>query len=294
MLCYRQYAASIALIRTLVLLGFMVTPVVSQAQIKTAITSSGLGTVVTIAPGGRISITGGTPSDRNLFHSFGSFSVGTNDIAVFQNTTGISITNILGRVTGGQPSSIFGTINTSTAFPGANLFLINPAGVIFGPTAKLDVGGSFHVSTADSIGFGVGKTFSLTTSGEQVKLLSAEPTDFGFLALTPVRISIAGSSLAVPPGKTLSVVGGEAPFPDDSTGATGLTISGPAPLGKSTLGAPSGRIQIASVASAGQVTLDPDLNAGSFTRLGRIDMPNGARLDVSGNGGGTVLIRGGR
>src|SRR3989442_8077277 len=110
----------------------------SAAQ-TTSITSSGLGTSITAPPPGgkEFQIQGGTPSGTNLFHSFGRFTVGAGDTARFINTTGPT-TNIVGRVTGGALSNILGTIDTLN-FPGANLFLINPAGMIFGATAKLNV-----------------------------------------------------------------------------------------------------------------------------------------------------------
>ena len=99
---------------------------VSEGQ-TTSITSSGLGTTISppsIDPAGRpnYTITGGTrPGDGpNLFHSFGDFSVGTNNVARFFNETGRATTNILSRVTGGNPSNIFGHVNTRT-FPSANL-----------------------------------------------------------------------------------------------------------------------------------------------------------------------------
>ena len=57
----------------------------------------------------------------NLFHSFGNFGVPNNNIANFLNESGAATSNILGRVTGGNPSNIFGTIQT-TGFGNANLF----------------------------------------------------------------------------------------------------------------------------------------------------------------------------
>src|SRR5215510_4837176 len=119
---------------------------VSQAQITTTITpDSTLGTTVT-QNGSVHTITGGTRPGNgpNLFHSFDRFSVGTRDIASFQGPSGII--NILSRVTGGQLSEIDGTLQST--IPGANLYLLNPAGVLFGPNASLDITGSFHVSTA--------------------------------------------------------------------------------------------------------------------------------------------------
>ena len=104
-----------------------------SAQVPTNITSSGLGTTIT-QTGPVHDITGGTRRGASLFHSFGLFNVGTGDAANFLNDTGLATSNILGRVNGGQTSSIFGTIQT-TNFGSANLFLINPAGWYLGAVA---------------------------------------------------------------------------------------------------------------------------------------------------------------
>ena len=146
-------------------------PAFGQAlpQVTTAITSDGtLGTIV-IPKGPIHEITGGTRpgNGTNLFHSFGQFSVGSSDMANFLNDSGLPTNNILSRVTGGDPSHIFGTIQT-TDFGSANLFLLNPDGVIFGPSAKLNVGGSFHVTTADYLRFPDGHTFRANPSSNEI------------------------------------------------------------------------------------------------------------------------------
>ena len=109
---------------------------VSQAQVTTAITPDGsLGTAVT-RNGNIYAITGGTRPENgpNLFHSFDRFSVGKGDTASFTSKqTGIK--NILSRVTGGQRSDIDGQLRTDGQLrsEGASLYLLNPAGVLFGP-----------------------------------------------------------------------------------------------------------------------------------------------------------------
>jgi filamentous hemagglutinin family protein len=151
---------------------------VSQGAVTSAITGDGtLGTTVTQS-GTIHTITGGTrPGEGpNLFHSFDRFSVGTGDTARFDGPTGI--TNILSRVTGGQLSVIDGRLQST--IPGANLYLLNPSGVLFGPQARLEVGGSFHVSTADFLRFADGANFSAHLGQESV-LTVALPTAFGFL-----------------------------------------------------------------------------------------------------------------
>ena len=161
----------------------------SEAQVTTNITSTtgagNLGTKVTPA-GGIYTITGGTRpgNGSSLFHSFGQFAIGTGETANFFNDTRLSTTNILSRVTGGSPSNIFGTIQT-TGFPGAKLFLINPAGVVFGPTAHLNVEGSFHVSTADYLRLADNVRFT-AIPGAQEALLDAGIVVYVVVQLEPL------------------------------------------------------------------------------------------------------------
>ena len=193
---------------------------------------------------------------------------------------------------------------------GTNLFLINPAGVIFGEHASMSVLGSFHVSTADYLGFQTGPSYSVPAPTVQPEPLSAAaPAAFGFLGLkTPAAISIQGNALAptlqVPNSptnlaRTLSVVGGNIDIrgPVSSTAKNGSTIL-----------APRGLVQIVSVASAGEATMvggtTPDVTfTPATTRLGDITLHDGATIRTAldstttpataATGGGTVLIRGG-
>ncbi|MDH3601074.1 MAG: filamentous hemagglutinin N-terminal domain-containing protein, partial [Candidatus Tectomicrobia bacterium] len=263
------------LIVALLILSLVVWFEVSTAQVTTNITSDGtLGTEVTQA-GNVHEITGGTrPGDGpNLFHSFGHFDVGTGDTAHFMGQPGIE--HIIGRVTGGDASMIDGTLQSD-----ASLFLLNPQGFMFGANATLNINGSFHVSTADVLRFADGAEFS-THLSEKSALTVAAPTAFGFLNENPAGIAIEGSTLAVPDGETVSIVGGD------------IAIRG------GLLSAPSGQLHMTSVASAGDVISHPadqpsGLTVDTVERLGRIEITQETRLDVSGDGGGTISLRGGR
>jgi len=115
-------------------------------------TPDGTGTVITpiaTPSGSEYQITGGTQSGDNLFHSFEHFGLNTGEIANFIGSPELS--NILGRVTGGEASLINGLVQVSNS--NANLYLMNPAGLILGPGASLDLGGSFTGTTATAIGF---------------------------------------------------------------------------------------------------------------------------------------------
>lgn len=102
-------------------------------------------------------IRGGARRQENLFHSFQRFSIDEGQRAYFDNPTGIA--RIFSRVTGESPSDIFGTLGVNGS---ADLFLLNPNGILFGPNAQLDIAGSFAASTADSVVFADGNEFSAT------------------------------------------------------------------------------------------------------------------------------------
>lgn len=258
---------------------------VGEAQSASPITASGLNTQVSVPvdlPGGAVqhNITGGTRpgGGGNLFHSFGEFGVPTNNIANFLNDSALPTTNILSRVTGGNPSNILGTIQTE-GFGNANLFLMNPAGIMFGQNASLNVGGATHFTTADYLRLTDDVQFT-ALPGAQDALLSVAPvTAFGFLGNNPETISVKGSTLSIGEGQTLSLVGGD------------ITIG-------SGLKAPDGRIHLASVGSPGEILSEtlvqaPNVNGQSFEALGTIHISEKSVIDASGKGGGTIVIRGG-
>jgi filamentous hemagglutinin family protein len=247
-----------------------------------------------VTPNGNVyNINGGTRPGNgpNLFHSFGLFSVGGGDIANFNNTSGLPTQNILSRVTGGQPSSIFGTLQT-TGFGNANLFLMNPAGIVFGPTASLNVAGSVNITSADYLRLAdqTGGNPGIFYANPVLPsvLTSAPVTAFGFLSPNPAPITVQGSTLSVPPGQTLSFVGGD------------VTVSAdPATGSPAVISAPGGHINVASVASSGEVlypsfNFGPNVNGDSFSSLGNITLSQGTTLDVSADAAGSVVIRGGQ
>jgi filamentous hemagglutinin family protein len=154
-------------------------------------------------------ITGGQTRGSNLFHSFQEFSVGTNNEAFFNNA--IDISNIFSRVTGGKISNIDGLIRANGS---ANLFLINPAGIIFGENARLDVGGSFYGSTADSVLFEDGE-FSATDLNNPPVLTINVPIGLGFrdnpaeIQDRNIQTTDKSESLTGSVGKNLALIGGD-------------------------------------------------------------------------------------
>jgi filamentous hemagglutinin family protein len=144
-------------------------------------------------------IDGGATRGANLFHSFQEFNVGSGRGAYFANPTGIE--NILTRVTGGNPSNILGRLGV---LGGANLFLLNPNGIIFGPNASLDIQGSFMATTADRVQLGDSGYFS-ATQPQTSSLLSVSPGALFFNAVASQPGSIINrGNLSTPKHLTLA------------------------------------------------------------------------------------------
>ncbi|HLO85746.1 MAG TPA: filamentous hemagglutinin N-terminal domain-containing protein [Nostocaceae cyanobacterium] len=193
-----------------------------------------------------INIDGGTrlSDSNNLFHSFQDFSVPQGFTAYFRNP---DVKNIITRVTGNSRSNIEGVLKANGA---ANLFLINPNGIVFGPSAALDIGGSFITSTASSINFQNGAKFSATYPQFTPLLAVSVPVglQFGRTAAEIRNQSQAGpsanfgsnSGLRVRTGQTIALVGGN------------ITLDG------GIITAQSGRIELGSVGPNSLVSLNPE------------------------------------
>lgn len=213
--------------------------------------TDGTGTVVT-QTGNRFDINGGTQAGSNLYQSFQRFGLNQNQIANFLSNP--SIQNILGRVVGGDPSVINGLLQVTGS--NANLFLVNPAGIVFGSSASLNVPASFTATTANGIQVG-SQWFGVNTTADGLSALTGNPNAFAFTATQPGAIFNAGN-LAVSPGQSLTLVGG-------------------AVLNTGTLTAPGGTIMIAAVPGEKLVRLSP---AGGVLSL---DLPLDTKTALSAN-----------
>ena len=261
------------------------------------ITSSGLNTQIsgpTTLPSGQINhnITGGTRTGggTNLFHSFGNFDIPTNNIANFFNDSGVATSNILCRVTGGDISNIFGTIQT-TNFGNANLFLMNPVGFLFGPNATLNVSGLVAFTSADYLRLADGALFNAIPNATADALLSAAPVvAFGFLGSNPGAITVQGSQFSVADGTGISLIGGNIAIQN------GTLENGSVQPAR--LSAPNGQVNLATAKSPGEFLQDlktaPNVNGASFMSYGSVHFAPGSTVDVSQTGNGKVSIRGGQ
>ncbi|MBD0361328.1 MAG: filamentous hemagglutinin N-terminal domain-containing protein [Coleofasciculus sp. C3-bin4] len=182
-------------------------------------------------------IDGGATRGANLFHSFEQFNVGEGRGVYFSNPTGFE--RILTRVTGGNGSNILGTLGV---LGNADLFFINPNGIIFGSNARLDLKGSFIGSTASSIKFASGLEFSATNPQAPPLLTINVPLGLQYgsnagkiqvqglgnqLILNPETgafIRVEGKGLEVQPGQTLVLVGGEVALPGGNLTAQGGSV----------------------------------------------------------------------
>ncbi len=204
-------------------------------------------------------ITGGERVGNNLFHSFEEFSIPAGTEAIFENAADIQ--NIFTRITGNEASFIDGLLQTAG---GANFFLVNPNGIVFGENAQLDVGGSFIATTADRVEFADGKTFAARGNQKPILTWNA-PIGLGLdgnngsitvngnshqikapSGIRPLLVdNTEFSGISVNPGKTLALIGGD------------VTFNG----GK--INVSSGRIEIGSV-DTGNVTISPTDNYLNF------------------------------
>ncbi|MGJ5675518.1 MAG: filamentous hemagglutinin N-terminal domain-containing protein [Nostochopsis sp.] len=242
-------------------------------------------------------ITGGTQAGSNLFHSFKDFSVPTGTEAFFKNSANADgVVNIINRVTGGSVSNIDGLIKENY---GANVILINPTGINFGPNAQLNIGGSFLGSTANTIKFADGTEFSATNIQNSPLLTVSVPVGLQF-GQNPAAINVKGqghnlsvesqifspftrgdtTALKVKPGQTLALVGGDITLDDGVLAAEG---------GRIELGSVGGNSFVNLSANPGQVWSLDYTGVSSFKD---IDMRSQSIVDTSGVGTGSIQLQG--
>jgi filamentous hemagglutinin family protein len=232
----------------------------------------------------------GNQQGNNLFHSFDEFSIPRDGSVLFNNA--LTIQNIISRVTGSSISEINGLIQSNGT---ANLFLLNPNGIIFGENATLNIGGSFIGTTAESLLFEDGVEFSTNLDNEPSLLTVSVPLGLQF-----------GSN----PGEITNQANFSSPNPLDPTGQEqiklGLTTASEktfALLGNGiyfdggAATSPMGNVQLGSVAENSLVTLEsiPEgwkVNYDNVNQFQDLTFDKLASVDTSGTGGGNINVTG--
>jgi len=231
--CRANFIGSIARITSLLFAtSIIVDGLKTSAQAQITPKANDTNTIVNQS-GNTINITGGTQAEANLFHSFEKFRLDRGQIANF--ITNPSIQNILGRVSGGDASVINGLIQVTGG--NSNLYLINPAGIVFGQNARLNVPAAFTATTANGIGFGDKWLNALGTN--DYKSLVGSPNTFAFIQS---GVIFNAGNLGVESGQSLTLLGGTV----INTG----TLS--APSGNITIGAVPGE-KLVRITSAGSL-----------------------------------------
>lgn len=223
-------------------------------------------------------IEGGAARGANLFHSFSEFNVNVDRSVYFNNPAGIE--NIFSRVTGNNSSDISGKLGV---VGNANLFLINPNGILFGPNASLDLKGSFIASTARSLIFDNGFAFD-TANPQSPPLLNINvPIGLQFGSSPGKITNYANPGLRLAEYQTLALIGGEIDF-----------IGG-------SVNVPSGRIEFGSIAGGDRVSLTPveygfALGYEGVQNFADIQLSDLAKVDASGinqfsGNGGEIAVQ---
>jgi filamentous hemagglutinin family protein len=245
------------------------------------VSDGSLSTTVISGDGRNFVVRNGDRAGNNLFHSFREFSVPTGGSAVFNNEPDVQ--TIFSRVTGSNVSNIDGLIRANG---NASLFLLNPSGILFGPNARLVIGGSFVASTASRLRFTDGFEFSTSDLSASPLLSVNVPVglQFGATAATLTnRSQVAGvrgtpAGLQVRPSQTLALIGGDITFESGHVSAS------------------AGHLELGSVAPNSFVTITPVTPGFRFgyadvQDFGEIRLLRGSVADTTGVRGGSIQIQ---
>ncbi len=253
--------------------------------------------------GSTAEINGGTVRGTNLFHSFSEFSLDPDnlssrvDTAYFNNSS--DITSIFSRVRGDSSSQINGLIKNNGS---ANLFLINPNGIIFGENAALDLGGSFIISTADSIQFADNREFSAVNPQANPLLTISIPVGLQH-GEQPQPITVLGSGNDLSweediRGDRLKINGQNRPLGLTVTADETLAlIGGDILLQRGNLTASTGNIELASIKESQTVMFNPnavnwEFNYSEVEDFGNISLSEASSIEVNGYGDSQVKLTG--
>ncbi len=238
-------------------------------------------------------ITGSSVAGGNLFHSFSEFGI---PLGVTVTLDDASSRNIFARVSGqNQASTILGSLAVTGS---ANLFLLNPSGIVFGENASLNLnGGSFIATTAERLSFEDGAQLVAGDSTVPVQLTISAPTGLQFgSTVAPLVNQSQASTLpsGIPIGNTLGAPAGLRV----NTFKTLALFGGDLSLESGNLTALGGQIALGSVGSGSQVSIhststDPGFEFGyeGVLSLQNIQLSD-SLIDVGGPGGGQIDLQG--
>jgi filamentous hemagglutinin family protein len=234
-------------------------------------------------------IDGGARRGGNLFHSFSQFSIPTGGSAYFNNAA--DVRNIFSRVTGGSASDIDGVIRANGT---ANLFLLNPNGILFGPNTRLNIGGSFVATTANSINFA--DNFQYSAMNPQTTPLLTVSVPVGLqMGMNPEPIRVQGNGYNLSQGSIFVpiTIGNTSMGLEVSTGQTLALVGGDIDIQGGVLTAEQGRIELGS-ARNGQVNLGNQftLSYPGIQSFGEIRLSQQALANASNSG--LIQVQGSR
>ncbi len=209
----------------------------------------------------------GSLSGNNLFHSFGRFNLNSSESATFTGDSHIQ--NVISRVTGGAVSTIDGTLKSEIG--SAAFYFINPAGIVFGQHAQIDVPGAFHASTAGELRFADGTRFSAVHPQANTVSMAA-PEAFGFLGKQTGTMDVNGAELVFKPGATVHLSASRINMDKASLTGEGMDL------------------QLMAVGNAKQ---DVGVDSMPGHALAGAISINDSVLDASGNGKGRIAVRAG-
>jgi filamentous hemagglutinin family protein len=265
---------------------------------------NGAGTLVS-PQGNQINITGGTQAGGNLFHSFQDFNVNSGQVANFLSNP--QTQNILSRINGGNPSFINGLLQVTGG--NSNLFLMNPAGIVFGQGASLNIPASFTATTANQIGFG--NNLFNAFGDNNFSALTGTPDSFLFTTNQAGSIVNAGD-LAVSSGQSISLLGGNV-VNTGNVNAGNITLAAVAGTNRVRISQPGHLLSLEITPSADSLIAPLDLprlltgqslpgirNDGSTVEVNGVGIPAGQGVNVTAGNlgtfsqGGTINVLGDR
>ena len=217
----------------------------------------------------QITINDGDRAGNNLFHSFSEFSVPNGSSATFNNA--LDVENIFSRVTGGDISNINGAINANG---GANLLLINPAGIVFGENASLNIGGSFTATTADSLLFETGEFSAVNLQTAPLLTINR-----------PIGLNFGNNPGEIINRSTANNVGLQVFNGDINLVGGNLQLQG-------VITAPAGEINLGGLTAGGRIDIAEDNSLRFRDNVVKSDvfLSDGAVVDITSGGGGSITV----